>query len=267
MEEAPCWASEQDERESEMSYKVGVNPSRLGALSFWAGSDHYSLSQALKRERFFIPIGRVSKVYEVRAKPLIGLGSPRNYAVEYSSGKRDCFITMEELPAELRDAKRIVISPLGAMRLVMSHLRREPTVLFLPLLAPFFMGLMIGLFSLWNDLVLHNPDVLAFFANPACEANCVRKVLSIHSLVGLLFLLQITALLFPLALWYFQAPRYRSVVNYRVIQGYSLAGAVVGAIIFVQLMFFFPFRQYTRFVEMGFGPKAERLLSNLNNKK
>jgi hypothetical protein len=235
-------------------------------LSFWVGSDHYSLAQALRRECFLIPVGRVARVYEVRARPLIGLGSPRNYALEYSSGRRDCFITMEELPPELAHAEKTVISPIGALRLLMEHLRREPTVLFLPLLMPLFMGMMIVLYSLWNEYVLRNPEVLTFFANPGCDLNCVRKVLSIHSLVGLLFFLQIMAVLLPFLLLWFQAPRYRSVVSYRVIQGYSLAGVTLGAVIFIQLVVFFPFRQYTRFVEMGFGPAAERTVANLKNK-
>jgi len=42
---------------------------------------------------------------------------------------------------------------------------------------------------------------------------------------------------------------------------------VVGFVILGQLMAFFPFRQYGRFLELGFDPKVERMISNLKQKK
>jgi hypothetical protein len=49
---------------------------------------------------------------------------------------------------------------------------------------------MMQLFGLWNEYVLHSDTILGFFARPGCDETCVRKVLSIHSLVGLLFFIQ-----------------------------------------------------------------------------
>jgi hypothetical protein len=77
---------------------------------------------------------------------------------------------------------------------------------------------------------------------------------------------QLSFVLLPIALLVFQAPRYRSAVNYRMIQGYSLATVVVGFVILGQLLAFFPFRQYGRFLELGFDPKVERMISNLKHK-
>jgi hypothetical protein len=97
-----------------MSKLVGVTPSWSGALALWAGSDHYSLAQAFRREQFFLPIDRVSTVYQIHARPLIGLGGGAKFALEYSSEMRDCFVTLEYLPEELEARDRVAITPPGA---------------------------------------------------------------------------------------------------------------------------------------------------------
>jgi hypothetical protein len=245
---------------------VRIDPRWSGALAFWAGSDHYSLKQAVFRAPFYLPVDRVLRVYEVKAKSLIGLGSPTRYAIEYQSERRRCFITLERLPEELEGRERKTTNPPGAALLFFQHCWNEPSALLLPLLIPFFLGFMIVLLGIWNEFVLHNREVLSFFAKPGCDLDCVRKVLSIHSLVLFLFLAQISLVLLPIGLLVFQAPRYKSALNYRMIQSYSLVTVVVGVVVLGQLITFFPFRQYGRFVGLGFGPKVERVLSKLNQK-
>lgn len=245
-----------------------VKPSLGGALALWAGSDHYDLTDALRREPFTLPTHEVKKVYRMDSARLPWLPQFRRYAVEYSSGRRDCFVLLPELPPELiQKEEPEQISFYQAAALLMEHVRREPTVFLLPLVVPVGFFLCVALFGLWNQLVLHNLDFLSFFVRPGCDVGCVRKVLSIHSLVALLFLLQFLMLFLPIGLWLFQAPRYRSALNYRMIQSYSAATMVVGAVIFAQLVVFFPFRQYGRFVELGFHPKIEKAFADLKAKK
>lgn len=250
-----------------MKKTVVVIPSWTGALAFWAGSDHYGLLQAIRREPFLLPIDRVNKVYELESKPLIGLGASARFAIEYSSERRECFIALESLPDELRELDREKIRAPGTMLVFLRHSWREPTALLLPFFIPFFTMMMMWMLGLWNEHVLHHSDVLGFFANPGCDQVCVAQVLRIHSMVGFLFLVQLSFVFLPIGLLVFQAPRYRSAVNYRMIQGYSMATIVVGSFILLQLMAFFPFRQYGRFLEMGFDPKVERMISNLKQKK
>ena len=144
---------------------------------------------------------------------------------------------------------------------------REPSVLFLPLLLPIFMGILMTLFGVWDQFVLHNPDLLQFFSRPGCEANCVRRVLSIHSLVILLFAVQLVILFLPMTFLWFQAPKYKSALNFRILQAYSTALVFVGVFVFAQLVVFFPFKQYTKFVELGFDPKVVRAISALKQDK
>jgi hypothetical protein len=120
--------------------------------------------------------------------------------------------------------------------------------------------------GIWSDEVLHNPDILSFFARPGCDTGCVRSVLSIHILVGILFFVQLMLLFMPILLLFFQAPRYRSALNYRMVQSYSVVTVILAAFLFVQLVAFFPFRQYGKFVGLGFDPKVVRLISNLKAK-
>lgn len=237
-------------------------------MALWAGSDHYHLTDALRREPFTLPTDAVKKVYRLESARLPWLPQIRRYAVEYSSGSRDCFVLIPELPADLAETSQPEeISFYQAAALLLEHVRREPTVFLLPLVVPFGFFLCVALFGLWNQLVLHNQEILSFFVRPGCDAVCVRKVMSIHSLVALLFLLQFLMLFLPIGLWLFQAPRYRSALNYRMIQSYSAASIVVGAVIFAQLVVFFPFRQYGRFVELGFHPKIEKAFADLKAKK
>lgn len=250
-----------------MNNRVSIEPRWSGALAFWLGSDHYSLLQALRREPFIIPADRVIRVYEIKAKPLIGLGSPTRYAIEYRSAERECFITLETLPEQLKHLERTTTNPPGAALLFFKHSKKEPTALLLPLVIPFFAALMILLLGAWNELVVQNHDVQAFFATSGCNEACVRKALSLHSLVIFLFLVQFAIILLPVALFFLGAPRYKSAVNYRMIQSYSVVTVVVTAVIFLQLVAFFPFRQYGKFVEFGFSSKTEKMLSNLNSKK
>ncbi|RZA04644.1 MAG: hypothetical protein EOP11_14625 [Proteobacteria bacterium] len=242
-------------------------PGRAGAWSLWAGSDHYGAWDAFRRAPFSLPLEGVLKVYRIEASFLSGLPIFARYAVEYRSEERICFITIPDLPSVLSSHPVEVLSTGAAMAQLGRHLRKEPTIFFLPLAMPLVFFLTMALYGLWNEYVLHNQDLLSLLARPGCERSCVGKVLSIHSLVALLFLLQSVMLFLPLGLLVFQAPRYRSALNYRMIQSYSLASVVLGAVIFAQLLAFFPFRQYGRFVELGFDPKVERALNSLRNHK
>jgi hypothetical protein len=242
-------------------------PGRAGAWSLWAGSDHYSLWEAATRAPFSLPLDKVRNVYRIESPAWPFVGEFSRFAVEYGSAERDCFVLLQELPPELagRAPERITLA--AAFGRLTDHIKREPTILFLPLALPSAFFLTLALFGLWNEYVLHNHDLLAVLARPGCADDCVSKVLSIHSLVALLFLLQSVMLFLPVGLLLFQAPRFRSALNYRMLQSYSLASVVIGAVVFAQLVAFFPFRQYGRFVELGFDPKVERALSGLKNRK
>ncbi len=237
-----------------------VRPRWLGAFAFWLGSDHYPLEHALKRAPFALPLPQVVKVYQIEYRPLVGIGGNHRFAIEYFSGQRDCLITLEDLPPELLDQPRTSISSLGMMRMFLRLCLREPTAFALPLLFPLSIALFLSLFGLWNAWVLHNPDVLALFSRPGCDPTCVRKVLSIHSLVGLLFFVQLFLLFVPFALLFVQAPRYRSALNYRMMQTYSAAAVMLGLFTFFQLVATFPFKQYGKILGLGFDLKVERLL-------
>ena len=250
-----------------MSKTVGIIPSWTGALAFWAGSDHYGPLKVIRRAAFELPIERVTKVYELESKPLIGIGGSARFAVEYKSEQRDCFITLVSLPEELAHWPREKIRAPGTLLVFLRHSWREPTALLAPFFIPIFTMVMMMMLGLWNDYVLHHEDVLAFFANPGCDRECVSQVLRIHSMVGFLFLVQLSFVFLPIVCLLFQAPLYRSAVNYRMIQGYSFATVIVGFFVFAQLISFFPFKQYGRFLELGFDPKVERILSNLKHKK
>ena len=249
-----------------MSNRVAVIPSWAGGLAFWAGSDDYSLKRVIRRAPLFLPVDRIIKVYEIESKSLVGLDSPSRFAIEYNSKERHCFITLQSLPEKLNHLPRQKINPPGAALLFFKHSWREPTALLLPFLVPFIMLLMMMTLEVWDHYVLHNPDILAFFSKPGCDLNCVHKILSIHSMVGLVFLIQTMMLLLPMAVLLFQAPKYRSALNYRMIQSYSLATILVGLFVFGQWVAFFPFKHYGKFVEMGFDPKVERMLENLKTK-
>jgi len=246
---------------------VLIRPSWFGRVTFWVGSDEYGLKEVILRAPLEIPLERIIQVYEIKAKSLIGLPSPSKYAIEYQSKERHCFITLEKLPEELAHLERMSINPPGAAMVIFQQTWREPSALLLPLLLPVFIFLCLLMLGLWNDYVLNNHDLLAFFARPGCAESCVQKVLSIHSLVAFLFLIQLSVLLLPLLVFYFHAPRYRTALNYRMAQGYSLATIVVGVVIFGQLMAFFPFRQYGKFTEMGFNPRVEKIFKGLRHKK
>lgn len=242
-----------------------VNPRGLQGLAYWLGSDHYTLLDAIRRAPMQIPVGEISRVSRIAFREIPGFQEDR-YLVEYHSGRKDCMVILDELPADL-PPRLDKISPFGAARRYLDLFRREPTAMLLPLLLPLGIVLAMTLFSFLSDLVLKNPEVLGLFARPGCQADCVEKVLRLHSLVGLLFVLQLFLLLTPFSLLFFHAPRYRYAFNVRVTQIYSVTAAVVGVFIFAQLVVFFPFRQYGRFVAMGLDPKVERLLIHLNEQK
>lgn len=242
-------------------------PGRAEAWGLWAGADHYSLVEAFRRAPFALPLDQIARIYRVESPPWPGFPRVSRYALEYRSKERECFVLLGELPAELRSAALDTLSVTAAFSRILSHVRREPTVFLLPLALPLAFFLAMALFGLWNEYVVRSPELNTFLARPGCTATCVRKVLSIHSLVALLFLLQSLMLFLPMALLFFHAPRYRSTVNYRMIQSYSLASVIFSAVIFAQLLAFFPFRQYGKFVELGFDPKVERALNALKAKK
>lgn len=246
---------------------IVIKPGWVGAFALWAGSDQYGFAKALRREPHSLPADQVTNIYVIEANSIFGLGGTYRYAIEYISEQRECLVSVQELPHELVIREKIALHPIGAGLLFLKSCLREPSALLMPLALPVILASMMILFGYWNDYVLHNQEVLSFFAKPGCDESCVRKVLSIHSLVILLFMLQFVILLLPLALLFFQAPKYKSAFNYRLTQTYSIATVVVGMVVFVQLMAFFPFKQYGRFLEMGFDPKVEKLLSNLKAKE
>lgn len=247
--------------------KIVIKPGTIGAIALWLGSDQYVFLQALRREEFSIGADKIKKIYTVEADSILGLRKTQRFAIEYTSGHRDCLISVEKLPETLHSTLHQRISPLGIFALFLKSFWKEPSAILYPLILPFLLSVMMFLFGVWNDQILHNPSVLDFFAKPGCDAICVRKVLSIHSLVVLLFLLQGILLFLPWLLLFIQAPKYKSALNYRITQIYSVTAMVIGAVVFVQLLMFFPFKQYGKFLELGFDPKVERMLANIKEKK
>lgn len=236
-------------------------------MAFWVGSDEYGVKDFVARQPLEIPLERILQVYEIKAKSLVGLPSPSKYAIEYLSKERHCFVVVEYLPEELANFDIITIKPPGALKVIFQQTCKEPSALLLPLLLPFFVFFSLIILGLWNDYVLHNRDLLSFLAKPGCGEDCVQKVLSIHSLVAFLFIIQLSVLFLPILVFFFHAPRYRTAINFRLAQGYSVATVMVGLVIFAQLMVFFPFRQYGKFAEMGFNPRVEKIFKNLKTKK
>lgn len=251
-----------------MNRKVIIHPSRMGALALWGGSDHYSLKQALQKAPFHLPTEKIRSIHEVTFSIFETIDLNRKYIVEYRSEERDCFISLQKLPEELRDfSVRKNIGPLDAVFLFLKSCWREPSALLIPFIIPLIYSIFILMYSSWSQYILHNQDILAFFSRPGCENECVRRVLSLHSLVGLLFFFQLMFLFVPIISLFFQAPRYRSAMNYRFTQSYSAATILVGIVVFVQLVAFFPFKQYGRFVGLGFDPKVDKMFSQLKDKR
>lgn len=240
-----------------MKKNIAVKPKALGGLVLWAGSDHYSIWDALRGRAFMLPISEINKIYRIKFSAIPGFED--RFLIDYHSGQKTCLILVNQVPLGLGAVPESEISAAEAIGLYIRGFWKEPTALLLPLLLPLMICLMMGLFGLWDALVLKNPEVMSFFARPGCESGCVKKVLSLHSLVALLFLIQIFLLLLPIAFLFFQAPRYRTAFNYRMIQTYSVVTAVLGIYVFAQLMVFFPFRQYGRFVALGLDPKVEQI--------
>jgi hypothetical protein len=246
---------------------ISVSPKWSGAITFWMGSDQYSLKNALKMEPLEIPLNRITRVFQIESKSLLTRREFVSYGIEYQSDFRECYISLKSLPPEMKGIERVRISNREAAHFLFKHSWREPTALLMPFFLPFFVAILIGLLGAWDDYILHDREILSFFARPGCDVDCVAKVMRIHTLVGFLFLVPLGILLLPLGFLFFQAPRYRSALNFRMIQAYSVVTLTVGLFVFVQLVAFFPFRQYGKFVELGFDPKVERVLSNLKTKK
>ncbi len=250
-----------------MKGSVRVIPKWSGALTFWMGSDEYTLGNAMRREPLEIPVERITRVFQIESKSLLTRREFVSYGIEYQSDYRECFIALKDLPSGIENLPRIRISNRAAAHFLFKHSWREPTALLMPFFLPFFVAIMIALLGMWDDYVLHDKNILAFFARPGCDMDCVAQVMRIHTLVGFLFLVPLGILLLPLGFLFFQAPRYRSALNYRLIQSYSVVTMIVGIFVLAQLVAFFPFKQYGKFVGLGFDPKVERLLSNLKTKK
>ena len=245
--------------------KVVIRPGWLGALAIWLGSDHYGFSKVLMKAPFQMPKENL-KLYQIQWRNFWGGGLNTRFAVEYSSSRRDCLITLAEKP-NVPDIIAEEISPMAFFAHYINRMWAEPTAIVIPMLLPIIFPLFILLFAVWDQLVLHNSEILSFFVNPGCDAGCVRKVLSVHSLVGFLFITQFIFLALPMVLLFFHAPKYKSAISYRMIQSYSMAGIILGIFVSVQLLAFFPFKQYGRFLEMGFSSKVERLFAHSKDKK
>jgi hypothetical protein len=229
-------------------------PRGLRGLGLWAGSDHYSLVSAFRRATFSIPVSGVQRVSRIAFSDIAGFQEDR-FLVEYNSGQKDCLVILDSLPAELKDHKIEKLSPFGACLRYLDLFRKEPSSMLLPLALPIGIALVMTLFGVWSDLFLRNSDVLSFFARPGCDAGCVERVFRLHSLVGMLFLIQLFLLLMPFSFLFIHAPRYRYAFNVRITQMYSITTAVIGVFVFAQLMVFFPFKQYTRFIALGWIPR------------
>lgn len=245
---------------------IKVTPSALGAIGFWAGADHYGLGSAVRRAPLLVPLDGVRRIFRIAFSDLPGFREDR-FLLEYNSGDRECVAILECLPTELAGHRTEKLSPWGAVKRYLDLFRLEPTAMFLPLALPIGIVLVMMGFGLWSDFVLHNREVLGFFARPGCDAVCVEKVLRLHSLVGLLFFLQLFLLLTPFLFLFFHAPRFRYAFNFRITQTYSLATAILGVFVFAQLLVFFPFKQYGRFLALGLDPKVERVLHHLKDQK
>lgn len=252
-------------RKSE-SKKFEIVPRGLAGLGLWAGSDHYGLREAFQRAPFQVPLEGVQRLSRIAFSEIPGFQEDR-YLLEFNSGHKECIVFLDALPPELKDHKAERVSPFGACFRYLDLFRREPSAMLLPLALPVGIAAVMSIFALWNDLVLGSPEVLGFFARPGCDVNCVEKVLRLHSLVGMLFFIQIFLLLMPFTFLFFHAPRYRYAFNFRITQMYSITTAVIGVFVFAQLMVFFPFKQYSRFLALGLDPKVERMLSHLNEAK
>ncbi|MCO5141543.1 MAG: hypothetical protein M9962_00465 [Oligoflexia bacterium] len=251
---------------SEKKNFVTFQPGWAFAFSFFWGTDHYGFRETLGRKALKIPLSSIKKIYQIECKPIIGLGAGHRYMVEYRSEMRDCLISLETLPEEVDSFEKIKVSSAGALLLMAKGLIQEPMALLLPLGLPVSMMLLMLMYLMWSQYVLQNPDVLAFFVREGCDKNCVYKVLSFHSLVFFLFILQLSVMILPLAFYYFQSSRFRTAFSYRMAQTYTVASVMVGVFVFVQLMIFFPFKQYSRFIGLGFGPKVEKILKKSTEK-
>ncbi len=251
-----------------MSRSVGVKPSWLGAMALWAGSDHYSLWQALTMREFNLPIDRISRVYRINFLPVFGMGPRSRYVVAYRSLTRECLVLLDNLPAGLEDFKQNSVSPMGAAQLYLKLVWNEPAAVLSLLLIPLPIFLMILLFLFWMIMVLGSPDFLAIFVNESCDATCVHKVLKIHSIVGALFLMPLALVFLPITLMIFQAPRYRAAFNYRFAQTYCVVVLTVGIFSLGKMMVVFPsYKNYGHFLMSGFGPEAEKFLTSHGLKK
>ncbi len=245
-----------------MKEMAGIRPRWLGAMALWAGSDHYSLWQALRAQDFHLPVERVARVYRIDFHPALGFGLRSRFVVAYRSERRECLVVLDSLPAALAHFKPVAISPVGAMQLYLKLVWNEPAAILSLLLIPLPIFLVMILFLLWVNLVIQNPDILSLFSNESCDAVCASKVLKVHSMVGALFLMPFALVILPVGLMVFQAPRYRSAVNYRFAQSYCAITVAIGVYLLAQLMVFFPFKNYGKFVMSGFGPRAELFLKN-----
>lgn len=239
-----------------------VKPRWHNALAIWAGADHYPLRHALLAREFSIPVERVSRVYRVEFLSVAGVGLRSRYLVAYRSEKRECLVALDVLPAGLEGWKPTVLNPMQAAQLYLKMVWSEPTAIVSLFLIPAPIFLVMILFLLWMKLVSNSPDLLGLFTTSACDAACVSKVLKVHSMVGALFLMPLGLVVLPIALMMFQGPRYRAAVNFRFAQSYCAVAMVVGVFLLVQLMVFFPFKNYGKFVGAGFGPRAELILKH-----
>ncbi len=235
-----------------MERSLEIQPRRLEALGLWAGSDHYRLGRAVRAQAFHLPLDRVHHVYKVE------FGG--HYWVAYSSERRECFVPLYQLPAELRDRDCQKVNPWRAAQIFFKLIWDEPAALIALLLIPLPILALMLLFLGWVNFVLQSRELLAVFANAACDLFCVEKVIKIHSMVAVLFLTPFALVVLPLALLIFQAPRYRSAVNLRISQTYCFVAFAFGLYALVHLLVFFPFRGYGKFIAAGFGPKAEQFL-------
>lgn len=245
-----------------MGKSAAIQPRMLGALALWAGADHYSLWQAITRQSFCIPAERVSRVYRIEFPKVAGVGPRDRYLVGYRSEKRDCLVVLDQLPAGLEHWAPMGLTPMMALRLFLRLIWSEPSAVVSLFLIPLPIFLLMILFVAWVNLVSHNPEVLSIFRTETCDSGCVEKVVKVHSMVGVLFMMPFALVVLPLGLMIFQAPRYKSAIHYRFAQSYCAVSLAIGVYLLAQLMVFFPFKNYSKFVMGGFGPQAEYFIKN-----
>lgn len=245
-----------------MTNKAIIKPRWIASLGLWAGSDHYSFWDALLARDFLLPLDRIMRVYRIKFPAIAGVEPRSRFIVAYRSGRRECLVVLDALPAELFGHHSLELRPIEALKLYGRVVWSEPMALLSLLLIPLPILLIMILYFVWMTSVLRSPEVLALFINENCDASCVSNALKVHTIVATLFLMPLALVALPLGLMLFRVPRYRSALNYRFAQSYCAITLCVGVLLLAQLVLVdnFPFKKYGKFAMEGFRPHNQLFL-------